>query len=271
MSLPARSLPAELHGLLRLGKDQPAEHRAKALPLRLGADPSRSALDAVLPDGGLPRGAVVELASPRVLGHATTLALRACSAAQSEARLRGGAGEHWMSGGAWCAFVDPWSTLHAPAVVASGVDPSRLLVVRTPLDALSRVVVRIAESRVFSVVAVDTAGVPGAASGRGADPQSVRLDRWATVVRRLALAVESTDTMVLLLTDATAHRSMPLPVALRLEIERVATSGSANGASAASPALQVRVAKDRYGRVAPPKTVELGEVERWPELRAVGS
>lgn len=230
------ALPATLQALypkLKLGSTD----RAKVLPLFLGG---------VLPDGGLPRGAVVEVASPRALGRATTVALRACASAQAEARLRAGpvsSKQSWV-GGAWCAFVDPWSTLHAPAVVAQGVDPARLLVVRPPVDALARVVVRLAESRVFSVLAVDTAGAPGA--GAPGEPAGVSLDRWSTVVRRVALAVEKTDTSVMFMTDSTARRAMPLPVALRLEVEG---RGDAH--------IQVRVAKDRHGRVAAPVAVEL--------------
>ncbi len=44
-----------------------------------------------IPLGGLPRAAVVELASPQGLAQATSLALATCAAAQAEARLRGGA------------------------------------------------------------------------------------------------------------------------------------------------------------------------------------
>jgi hypothetical protein len=49
----------------------------------------------------------------------------------------------------------------------------------------------------------------------------VDLNRWGTIVRRLALAVERSDTTVLLLTDTLAHRAMPLPVAMRIELEHV--------------------------------------------------
>lgn len=234
------------------------ESRAKALSLGSGValtpglGPDRAAaplffppnLDEVLPDGGLPRGAVVELASPRALRRATSLCLAACAAAQAEARLRSG---DPATVGAWCAFIDPWSTLHAPAVEERGVDPSRLLVVRPGLEALARTAVRVAQSRAFTLIVIDLAGVPGAVLPRGAHPagglagaSSVRLERWVNVVRRLALALEHTDTSVLLSTDSLARRPLPLPVALRLEVEREV--GGAWG---------VRVAKERHGRVGP--------------------
>jgi RecA/RadA recombinase len=223
--------------------DGAVPERPKPLPLGLSGAlsaicPKEAGLDGVLPDGGLPRGAIVEVAAARALGRSTSVALAACAAAQADARLRSG---DPSTVGAWCAFVDPWSTLHAPAVVASGVDPMRLLVVRPPMDALARSVLRIAQSRAFSMIAVDLAGVPGVeVHAKEGTAAAVRLDRWVNVVRRLALAIEKTDSTVLLLTDAAAPRSMPLPVALRLELECTREKD-----------WVARVAKDRHGRVGP--------------------
>ncbi len=78
---------------------------------------------------------------------------------------------------------------------------------------------------------------------------SVRLDRWGAVVRRLALAIERSSTTVLLLTDALAPRAMPLPVAMRLELDR---------SSARSTQVRVRVAKERHGRVTAATEVAVG-------------
>ena len=192
-------------------------------------------LDQVLPDGGLPRGAVVEVSAYRGLGRITSLGLAACASAQADARSRGG-DERTL--GAMCAFIDPWGTLHGPALLSHQVDPTRLIVVRPPLEALARVVVRMAESHAFAVIVVDTAGVPGAA--QKGQWSTISLDRWGTVVRRLALAVERADTTILLLTDSAQRRALPLPVSLRLEVE-----------SPAPKRWLVKVAKDRFGRVAP--------------------
>ncbi len=216
----------------RRGEDGP-----RPLPVHFGD------LDEALPDGGLLRGAVVEIASPYGLARATSIALAACASAQAEAKLRGGEG----TAGAWCAWIEagdskagpPPTSLFAPAVARAGVDLGRLLVIRPPADALARVAVRTAASRVFSVIVVDLAGVPGRR-------QDQRLDRWVNPVRRLAMAVEGQDATVLLLTDALAPRSLPLPVAQRLEIERPAMDR-----------LLLTVAKDRRGRVAPPRSVAL--------------
>jgi recombination protein RecA len=117
--------------------------------------------------------------------------------------------------------------------VQRGIDLSRLLVVRPSVEALARIAVRVVESQAFAVVVIDAAG---ALVGE----ERVRLERWVTVVRRLAMAVEHRATTVVLLTDALAHRPMPLPVAMRLELHR--RLGPVD-------VVRLRVAKERHGRV----------------------
>jgi hypothetical protein len=192
-------------------------------------------LSSVLPEGGFPRGSVVELASPGNLGHGLSVALSACSASQ-EASVRCG-GEM-----AWCAFLDPDQTLFGPAVQASGVCLERLLVVRPPRHLLAKVAVRVALSRIFSVIVVDVAAVPGATSSK--QHRFEAMDAWSKVTRRLALAVEKTPTTLFLLTRAEARRTSALPVAMRVELE--------NGGG---ESLFVRVAKDKLGRVTSPRKI----------------
>lgn len=207
-------------------------------------------INEALPEGGLPRGGVVELAAPRGLGRSTSLALSACAAAQAEAQARGTN----ATAGAWCAWIDPSGSLFAPAVARAGVDLNRLLVVRPPLEMVAKVAVRMALSRAFAVLVIDVTGVPGAfaqGAGRGAPVAGRReedLARWVNVVRKLALSLEGSSGVVLLLTDRQAARSAPLPVAMRLELEQIAEDR-----------LMVRVAKDRRGRVTSPTLVMLGE------------
>ena len=98
-------------------------------------------------------------------------------------------------------------------------------------DDLARKATRVVSSRVFAAVVIDTAGVLGARV-------ETSLAAWATAVRRLALAAEGTDTVVLLLTDRDAARPLPLPVALRLEL-----------AQTGPEKLSVRVAKERRGHL----------------------
>lgn len=204
-------------------------------PLALGWP----ALDAVLPDGGLPRG-IVELAAPGKLGGATSVALAAVCAAQSR------------NPSAWCAWIDPEGSLHAPGVVAAGVDLSRMLVVRTPRPLLGKVGVKVVSSGAFGVVVVDVdALIPSHSSGALGAPGvlAVSLPRsrgWAPelLVRKLALAAEPSGATVLLLTDASKPRAASWPVALRLELSRPDARS-----------LTVSVAKERRGRVGLARTV----------------
>jgi len=144
---------------------------------------------------------------------------------------------------AWCAFLDPDHTLFGPAVQASGVCLDRLLVLRPPRQLLAKVAVKVALSRIFSVVVVDVAAVPGATLSK-ARTRSESMEAWAKVTRRLSLAVEKTPTTVFLLTRSEAERPSALPAAMRVELE-----------NAAPGSLVVRVAKEKFGRVSVPRKV----------------
>jgi recombination protein RecA len=218
MALPAQLAqfsPALAKAGVRLGPAQRPENDA----LPLGID----ALDAVLPDQGFARGSVIELAVSGPSALATSIALHAVRSVQLA--------EKGTPTGAWCAFVDPSSTLYAPGAAALGVDLERLLVVRPSLEALGRTSLKLAESPAFSLIVVDTLGT----LGRSLD---VSLAAWGRIVRRLSMAVDGTRRSVLLVTDAREQRSLPLPVAQRIELSQP-SSGK----------LAVRVAKDRRGRI----------------------
>ncbi|HLK37041.1 MAG TPA: recombinase A [Polyangiaceae bacterium] len=229
--------PSKLH-LARPGEGERAASIGRVVRTLASLEPADSleipwpGLDEVLPDGGLPRG-VVELSAPHALGGCTSLALTSVRAG-----LKRGAR-------AWCAWIDPQNTLHAPGVDSAGVDLDRLLVVRPPLALAGRVALKVVASGAFEVVVVDLDCVPGACA-EAAPHTSKRKSGWSpeVLVRKLAIAAEPGATTVLLLTDATRPRSVPWPVALRLEVSRP----SANE-------LRVRVAKDRRGRVGAAKTV----------------
>ena len=230
-----------------------AAARLQAVLLQLGSriaqaetlDPSRGEssplvlgwpeLDAALPEGGLPRG-VVELTSPGALGGATSVALCAVRAA------------HARDSRAWCAWLDPERTLHAPGMAMAGIDLSRLLVVQPPRADLGRISVKVAAARAFDVIVIDMDCICGASSppapskrrGRGRAPVLPEV-----LVRKLALLALEGGARVLLLTDASAPRRAPWPVALRLELSRTPDS------------LALRVAKDRRGHSGVVKTVPL--------------
>ncbi len=76
-----------------------------------------AAVDALLPGGGFPRGALSELAGSRASGK-TAVALWAIAASLVEGRL--------------AAFVDGRGELYPPAAQALGIDLDRLLIVRPP-------------------------------------------------------------------------------------------------------------------------------------------
>src|SRR5260221_183479 len=60
------------------------------------------------------------------------------------------------------------------------------------------------------------------------------------------LPIESTDTIVCLRTDSLARRSLPLPVAMRIELDRMT-----------GDRVTLRVAKDRRGLVTRPTPIDL--------------
>jgi recombination protein RecA len=216
------ALLSQLGGKLRFAASEPSR------ALRLDWPD----LDAVLPDGGLPRG-VVELAARHGLGGGTSVALAAVKAGQARSK------------GAWCAWIDPEGTLHAPGVVAAGVDLARMLVVRAPRSLLARVAVKVVASGAFEVVVVDADAIAGVGPER--TPGGERM------ARKLALAAEPSGATVLLLTDATRPRAAPWPVALRLELSR-----------SDARTLAVRIAKDRRGRPSAAHAVPF-----WPVTRFV--
>jgi hypothetical protein len=197
--------------------------------------PMSPPLSGVLPEGGFPRGGVVELSSPSNLGHGMSIALAACAASQEES-VRAGRDK------AWCAFLDPDRTLFGPALQDRGVSLDRLLVLRPPRALLSRVAVQVAAARIFSVIVIDVSSVPGASSREQHRFES--METWSKVARRLALSLEKTPTTLFLLTRAEAHRPLSLPVAMRIELENVDPER-----------LVVKVAKEKFGRVATPRQI----------------
>jgi len=199
-------------------------------------------LDNVLPQRGLAFGSVVELQVRGASGAATSFALAACRAAQQGLEGGGGSASNWSSHATnrrepkWCAFVDPSATLFAPGVAQLGVDLARLLVLQPDLKSVERLVVRIAEARVMSVLVIDLRGALG--------ELSLDARRWQRTVRRLSLIIKELPTCVLLITRSESRPALPLPVAMRLEFNRASVD-----------TFQFCVAKERTGRLSPPCTV----------------
>ncbi|MFO0662148.1 MAG: recombinase A [Polyangiaceae bacterium] len=216
MAARALNLPADLARLVRAAST--TERRSTVCPTGI------TEVDSLLPDGGIPRGAVTERCAPKGLGFSTSLALAACASIQHAGRAQHG-------DATWCAFLDPSGSLHGPGAATIGLELGRLLVVRPSLEALTRIAVRIATSKAFGALVIDTAGVPGARMAGSLAP-------WSTVVRRLAMTLENRDRVILLLTEQEASRPLPLPVAMRVEL-----------AQPEPGKLSLKVAKERHGRV----------------------
>jgi hypothetical protein len=146
-------------------------------------------------------------------------------------------------------------------VSRAGVDLERLLLVCPPRTELGRIAVKVAAARVFDVIVIDVAPVPGAIPSAPASPSRAPKRRTAwpmdVLVRKLALLAAEGGATILLLTDSSAPRAVPWPVALRLEIARRPES------------IALRVTKDRKGRVGVVKTVPLRS--RPSLLHATGS
>lgn len=216
--------------VLRLaGDDEDGSSRGLSLP----------GLSDILIGGELPPG-VVELTAPGILGGATSFALAAVRAGQARATT------------AWCAWIDPEATLHAPGIVAAGIDPLRMLVVRPARSQLAHVMVKVVSSGAFEVIVVDFDSIAGTAPAIRPSQSGVSSSRSPEVlVRKLALAAEPHGTTVLLLSDSNLPRAAVWPVALRLELARPTRHD-----------LSVRVAKDKRGRVGLARVVPFQPVAR---------
>ncbi len=170
---------------------------------------------------GFPFGAalgVVEIAAPKRLGGATTVALAAVRAAlERDARN-------------WCAWVDPEKSLYAPGVALAGVDLRRLLVVCPSRAELPRIAVKVARSGAFEAIVIDADPV-----GDTPAPHRPIND---VAIRKLALVAEKEGATIFLLSDSNVRRTLPWPVSIRLEVER-----------ANAQHIQLRIAKDRHGRI----------------------
>ena len=155
-------------------------------------------VDALLPGGGFPRGAISELTGGRASGK-TAVALSTLARAT---------GEHGIA-----AFVDGRGELYPPAAVAFGLQLERLLIIR-PRDADETVAARSAlwateallASGAFDAVAIDVA----VERMRGATPAAI-----AAVLRRIRAAAEKGTCVALWLGGAGGVR---VPCAVRIEL-----------------------------------------------------
>jgi recombination protein RecA len=101
--------------------------------------------------------------------------------------------------------------------------------------------VRLVEAKAFAIVVLDACA--GIGNSAHTDSQ-VNLAKWPNIVRRLNVALGGTQSIVLLLTDQSSYRPLPLPVGMRLEFS-CPERGS----------LKLQVAKEKHGRISAPRTI----------------
>jgi len=194
--------PDDRHGVLNELRE--AIRRIERRPARrIGAVPcGLSEVDAALPAGGFPRGAISELVGARASGK-TAVALGLLAALGTDDLF---------------AWVDGRGELYPPAAAARGVNLERLLIVRPgmragPAPGSGSAVVEgalwaaeaLLGSSAFAAVVVDVA-LSGAGAGRG----------WETVARRLQAAAEKGGAVGLWLSPA--RSALRVPAVLRLEL-----------------------------------------------------
>lgn len=236
MALPVHFLdnfPQHLRkaGLLRVASD--SCHNAEKIEQPLN-NTGTSSLHRLILEGELPSGGVTELCSEGGSAFTTTIALRACQRLQQQSLDLYGESS-------WCAFLDPSRSLYAPGVEANHVDLKRLLVVRPQEEVLHRVALRLVEAQVFPLVVIDTAGFFGS-------PSLSSLAPWVRVLRRLSSFLAGSSQSVLLLTQKSAPRPLPLPVFQRIELSRLSESE-----------LSVKVPKSIHGIYSGPLRIAVGK------------
>lgn len=151
------------------------------------------ALDAELPGGGWPTGALTELL-PEHEGIGEVRALGPALAGLSQA-------------GRWLAWIAPPHLPYAPALQAAGIDLARVMIVRT----------RSPQDTLWALEQALQSGACGAVLGW---PQSASFTPSFTQLRRLQIAAEGSSALALLFRPPLAARESS-PAALRLHLQSV--------------------------------------------------
>jgi protein ImuA len=187
--------PDDRHGVLAELRE--AIRRIERRPARRGGvvPCGLEAVDAVLPDGGFPRGAISELIGGRASGK-TAVALSALASLESEDLF---------------AWIDGRGEIYPPAAAVRGVDLGRLLIVRPAGGVRGETAVQAAlwaseallGSSAFAAVVID---VPLRGIERG----------WDAAARRLHSAAEKGGALGLWLSSS--RSAVRIPAALRIEL-----------------------------------------------------
>jgi hypothetical protein len=172
----------------------PSTSLAASRGVRLGALASGCvAIDELLPERGIPRGKLTEVAGRCSSGKTSLVfALVRQTLEQKE-------------GVAW---VDPWKAFYAPSAAHAGIPLEKLLLIQPPkVTEIFRAAEHLVRSGAFALVVLDAVGLPG----RGVTSPLFRLSR---------LALRKRAAVVLLTDHPDQVLSLGSAIALRLCIER---------------------------------------------------
>jgi protein ImuA len=159
-------------------------------------------VDAVLPGGGFPRGALSELAGGRASGK-TAVALSIFAALE----------RHELA-----AYVDGRAELYPPAAAERGVDLARLLVVRPGAPAPAPATGRATPDARAALWAAEALLASGAFAAVAIDvPVNAEIEGRDAVARRLQAAAERGGAVGLWLSAGSGLR---VPAAVRVELVR---------------------------------------------------
>jgi protein ImuA len=163
----------------------------------------RPEVDALLPGGGFPRGALCALSGGPASGK-TDVALRVLREAQG--------------GGSLAAFVDGRGELYPPAALALGVDLARLLIVRPERGPRGDRAARDAATPGLWAAEILLASGAFGAVAIDVPLHAVPASRAEGMLRRLRSAAEKGGSAALLLT---ASGGPAIPAALRIDLDDV--------------------------------------------------
>jgi len=163
----------------------------------------RPDVDALLPDGGFPRGALSALSGGPASGK-TGVALLVLREAQA--------------GGTLAAFVDGRGEIYPPAALALGIDLARLLIVRPDRGAArdERAARDAATSGLWAAEILLASGAFGAVA-IDVSLRALPASRAEGMLRRLRAAAERGGAVALLLASPGGPA---IPAALRLDLDR---------------------------------------------------
>lgn len=230
----------------KIAKTQPAAPRRDIVSTDLAS------LDRMLPEHGLPRGAMVEWISDRVGQRATSLAFRAASRLLQQPGAFG--------------VVDPLHCLNAASLPPLGIPLSRLLLVRPQFEG-STLPIFDSSFRLPTDVRSDCLwSLEQLARCRGVNVVLTWVDRLSTTAqRRLQLATEHSGTTVILIRPNFVL-NQPSWADLRFHVHLASTERDMNNTRVAVTLAKSKNSVQRSGEIVLNCHHETGAVSETSEL-----